>query len=69
MTTKNLKLKKYLKDKGVGYKDLAIVLNTTYTNVYYKINGIREFNVYDIKIIKNYLKLTDRQTIDFFVNK
>ena len=49
------KLKGYLREKGVTYEDLAIMLGLTVSTVSMKINGHSDFYLNETKILRDNL--------------
>ena len=60
-------LKGKLYEKQKTYRDMAEVLKISVTAVNNKMNGKTEFDCAEACIIKNWLPLSDKESIDIFL--
>ena len=68
MIQKNI-LKSKLSLKEKTQKDLAKVLGLSKVSVSKKVNGLSRFSLPEVKKIKDYLKLTDDEVVEIFINE
>ena len=67
---KYVKLRNFIKGQGMMYKDFAVkVLHTSSTNVDYKWRGKHDFTIEQVKMIRKYFNLTNKQVIDYFFDE
>ena len=53
------KLKVWLKDNGITYADVALLLGRTETCVMHKINGYSDFSLSEVTLMKAEYKIKD----------
>ncbi len=62
-------LKDLIKDKYGTISEYSKLLNISRVSLSYKINNQVPFTIKEVKQIKNDLKLTNKQVVDFFIDK
>jgi hypothetical protein len=64
------KLRNFVKGQGMTYKEFAEnVLHTSATNIDYKWRGVHDFTIEQVKTIRTYFNLTNKQVIDYFFDE
>ena len=63
----NQMLKGKLCGEGKTYRDLANVLGLSVTSVSDKMNGKSKFDCAEACIIKNWIRLTDKEAVEIFL--
>lgn len=57
-----------MKKKFVSYEEMAKVIGRDLTTFYRKMNGENKFNVEEVNAIRNKLNLSNKKTIEIFLD-